>query len=65
MTSVCFILNNIFFVINQERQWNSVQPIEEAGIVATEVEVGYGFKLLQVVSTDYETYDASFETDED
>ena len=52
-------------MINQERQWNSVQPIEEAGIVATEVEVGYGFKLLQVVSTDYETYDASFETDED
>ena len=52
-------------MINQERQWNSDQPIEEAGIVATEVEVGYGFKLLQVVSTDYETYDASFETDED
>ena len=65
MTSVCFILNNIFFVINQERQWNSDQPIEEAGIVATEVEIGHGFKLLQVVSTDYETYDASFETDED
>ena len=34
-------------------------------IVAAEAEVGYEFKMLQVVGTGYETYDASYETDED
>ena len=46
------------------KQWETHKRSRQY-IDAAEAEVGYGFEMLQVVSNGYETYDASYETEEE